>query len=38
MSLSDEERKRYNRYVSQLQHDRSVLGGRFEDGVQEGIQ
>ncbi len=38
MSLSDEERKRYNRYVSQLQHDRSVLGGRFEDGVQEGME
>ncbi len=36
MCLSDEERKVYNRYVSQLQYERSVIGGRFEDGKVEG--
>ncbi len=38
MCLTDEERTRYKRYISQLQYERSVLGGRFEDGVQEGLQ
>ncbi len=36
MCLTDEERKVYNRYVSQLQYERSVIGGRFEDGKLEG--
>ncbi len=36
MCLSDDERKIYQRYVSQLQYERSVIGGRFADGVQAG--
>ncbi len=36
MCLTNEERKVYNRYVSQLQYERSVIGGRFEDGKVEG--
>ncbi len=38
MCLTDEERTRYNRYISRLQYERSVIGGRFEDGIQEGME
>ncbi len=38
MCLSDDERKIYQRYVTQLQYERSVIGGRFADGMQEGLQ
>ncbi len=36
MCLNDEDRKQYERYISQLQHDRSLIGGSFDDGKFEG--
>ncbi len=36
LCLNDEERKQYERYISQLQHDRSLIGGSFDDGKFEG--
>ncbi len=38
MCLDDKERKNYNHYMEQLRFERSVLGGRFEDGKKEGLE